>query len=78
MCQHPFAPNESFSILFSPSLSQAQPVKLIYAYGTTDNITYHGAHRGTKEINLLNYTPRTSLPTHSYLNVIVNNVGITQ
>lgn len=63
-------------MLFSPSLSQAQPIKLIYAYGTTDDITYHGARRGTKEVNLLNYIPRTSLPNRNYLNVTVNNVGI--
>lgn len=69
---------KAFLILFSPSFSQVQPVKLIYAYGTTDDITYHGARRGTKEVNLLNYIPRTSLPTHNYLNVIVNNVGIIQ
>uniref|UniRef100_A0A3Q1I9J3 DOMON domain-containing protein n=1 Tax=Anabas testudineus TaxID=64144 RepID=A0A3Q1I9J3_ANATE len=54
----------------------AQPIKLIYAYGTTDDITYHGARRGTKEVNLLNYVPRTSLPTRNYLNVTVNNITI--
>ncbi|XP_028998061.1 DBH-like monooxygenase protein 2 homolog [Betta splendens] len=50
----------------------AQPVKLIYAYGTTDDISYHGARRGTREINLLNYTPRTASSSSNYLDVTVN------
>uniref|UniRef100_A0A3Q1EF73 Monooxygenase, DBH-like 1, like n=1 Tax=Acanthochromis polyacanthus TaxID=80966 RepID=A0A3Q1EF73_9TELE len=55
----------------------AQPIKLIYAYGTTDEINYHGSRRGTKEVNLLNYMPRT-IPTDSnYLSAKVENVRIT-
>ncbi|XP_039980893.1 DBH-like monooxygenase protein 2 homolog isoform X2 [Xiphias gladius] len=54
----------------------AQPIKLIYAYGTTDEITYHGARRGTKEVNLLNYMPRTSLPNLNYLSATVDNITI--
>ncbi|XP_062387512.1 DBH-like monooxygenase protein 2 homolog isoform X2 [Sardina pilchardus] len=40
------------------------PVKLIYAYGQTDQIGYHRQLRGTKEVNLLKYMPR-SIPTQS-------------
>ncbi|KAK2856247.1 hypothetical protein Q5P01_004982 [Channa striata] len=54
----------------------AQPIKLIYAYGTTDEITYHGARKGTKEVNLLNYMPRTSLPNSNYISATVNNITI--
>ncbi|CAB1322262.1 unnamed protein product, partial [Coregonus sp. 'balchen'] len=36
------------------------PVKLIYAYGTTDDIGYHCKSRGTIEVNLLNFMPRSS------------------
>lgn len=59
------------------SLSQAQPIKLIFAYGKTDEISYHGSRRGTKEVNLLNYMPK-SIPTNSsYLSATVDNVRIT-
>ncbi|XP_023125529.2 DBH-like monooxygenase protein 2 homolog [Amphiprion ocellaris] len=54
----------------------AQPIKLIYAYGTTDEINYHGNRRGTKEVNLLNYMPRT-IPTDSnYLIAKVDNFTV--
>ncbi|XP_059212259.1 DBH-like monooxygenase protein 2 homolog [Centropristis striata] len=56
----------------------AQPIKLIYAYGITDDIGYHGARRGTKEINLLNYIPRTTPTSHNYFSATVNNVMIPQ
>lgn len=57
---------------------QAQPIKLIYAYGLTDDITYHQARRGTKEVNLLDYMPRTTLTNSKYFSVTVDNVGIIQ
>ncbi|XP_041832716.1 DBH-like monooxygenase protein 2 homolog [Melanotaenia boesemani] len=54
----------------------AQPIKLIYAYGTTDDIKYHGARRGTKEVNLLNYMPRTTPPNVKSISVKVNNITL--
>lgn len=60
-----------------PSLLQAQPIKLIYAYGPTDDIAYHQARRGTKEVNLLNYMTRTTLTSVSYLSATVDSVRIT-
>ncbi|XP_045916784.1 DBH-like monooxygenase protein 2 homolog [Micropterus dolomieu] len=54
----------------------AEPIKLIYAYGLTDVISYHGARRGTKEVNLLNYMPRTTLTEVSYLRARVDNITI--
>uniref|UniRef100_A0A3B5L8J8 Monooxygenase, DBH-like 1, like n=1 Tax=Xiphophorus couchianus TaxID=32473 RepID=A0A3B5L8J8_9TELE len=46
-------------------------IKLIYAYGATDNIKYHGTFRGTKEVNLLNYMPKTVPPDARYLSITV-------
>ncbi|KAM9840262.1 DBH-like monooxygenase protein 2 homolog [Aulostomus maculatus] len=54
----------------------AQPIKLIYAYGTTDEIGYHQTRRGTKEVNLLNYMPRTTSPDSKYLSASVEKVAI--
>ncbi|KAM9703441.1 DBH-like monooxygenase protein 2 homolog isoform 2-T2 [Menidia menidia] len=54
----------------------AQPVKIIYAYGTTDDIKYHGARRGTKEVNLLNYMPRYTPPNSKYISAKVDNVTL--
>ncbi|XP_043962058.1 DBH-like monooxygenase protein 2 homolog [Gambusia affinis] len=54
----------------------AQPIKLIYAYGTTDVIRYHGKFRGTKEVNLLNYKPKTIPPDARYLSVKVDKVTV--
>ncbi|XP_044024444.1 DBH-like monooxygenase protein 2 homolog isoform X2 [Siniperca chuatsi] len=54
----------------------AQPIKLIYAYGPTDEITYHGARRGTKEVNLLNYIPRTIFTNVNYLSATVDNITV--
>uniref|UniRef100_A0A3B4FNQ8 Monooxygenase DBH like 1 n=1 Tax=Pundamilia nyererei TaxID=303518 RepID=A0A3B4FNQ8_9CICH len=52
----------------------AQPIKLIFAYGKTDEISYHMSKRGTKEVNLLNYMPK-SIPTNSsYLSATVDNI----
>ncbi|XP_056261677.1 DBH-like monooxygenase protein 2 homolog [Seriola aureovittata] len=53
-----------------------EPIKLIYAYGTTDEISYHGARRGTKEVNLLNFKIRTSLPNLNYLSATVENITV--
>uniref|UniRef100_A0A668A0Y1 Monooxygenase, DBH-like 1, like n=1 Tax=Myripristis murdjan TaxID=586833 RepID=A0A668A0Y1_9TELE len=54
----------------------ARPIKLIYAYGTNDELNYHGKRRGTKEINLLNYMPRITLPSTDYLTITVDNINI--
>ncbi|XP_069552777.1 DBH-like monooxygenase protein 2 homolog [Brachyistius frenatus] len=54
----------------------AQPIKLIYAYGTTDEISYHGARRGTKEVNLLNYMPKTNSANAKYLLAKVDNITV--
>uniref|UniRef100_H3DG29 Monooxygenase, DBH-like 1, like n=1 Tax=Tetraodon nigroviridis TaxID=99883 RepID=H3DG29_TETNG len=54
----------------------AQPVKLIYAYGTTDDIGYHGTRRGTKEVNLLNYSPRMASDSPDYFSVTVENITV--
>ncbi|XP_024146154.1 DBH-like monooxygenase protein 2 homolog [Oryzias melastigma] len=54
----------------------AKPIKLIYAYGTSDDIKYHGPRRGTKEVNLLNYMPRTSNSSAKYLSAKVTNVSV--
>ncbi|XP_068433572.1 DBH-like monooxygenase protein 2 homolog [Clinocottus analis] len=54
----------------------AQNMKLIYAYGWTDDISYHQTRRGTKEVNLLNYVPRTTLTNLNYLSVTMDNVTI--
>lgn len=53
-----------------------RPIKLIYAYGSTDDIRYHATCRGTKEVNLLRYMPRTRSPDDNYLNIIVENVTV--
>lgn len=55
-------------------LWQAQAIKLIYAYGLTDQISYHGVRRGTKEVNLLNHRPRSSHSHLKFLNATVHNV----
>lgn len=59
---------------FSP---QEMPVKLIYAYGDTDDIGYHKTLRGTKEVNLLNYMPRTSIPDSKYFDLTMTNVWLS-
>nr|XP_046230083.1 DBH-like monooxygenase protein 2 homolog isoform X2 [Scatophagus argus] len=54
----------------------AQPIKLIYAYGLTDEISYHGSRRGVKEVNLLNYRPKTALTNAKYVSAIVDNIAV--
>lgn len=65
-------------ILIKPflNLSQDQPIKLIYAYGLTDNITYHEGRRGTKELNLLNHRPMMDVTNFNYLNVTMDEVKV--
>lgn len=53
------------------------PINLIYAYGTTDDISYHESRRGTKEVNLLNYMPRSSVPDSKYFEMRVTNVQLS-
>jgi len=50
------------------------PMKLIYAYGQSDDITYHKNRRGTKEVNLLKYMPRVNPPNSNYFDVTMVNV----
>ncbi|XP_041716334.1 DBH-like monooxygenase protein 2 homolog isoform X1 [Coregonus clupeaformis] len=52
------------------------PVKLIYAYGTSDDIRYHANRRGTKEVNLLKFMPKSSPPDSNYLDFVVENVTV--
>lgn len=53
-----------------------QAVKMIYAYGLTDVISYHRARRGAKEVNLLNYMPRTTVTNLNYLSATMDNITI--
>ncbi|KAL7388098.1 hypothetical protein ABVT39_006959 [Epinephelus coioides] len=53
-----------------------QAIKVIYAYGLTDEIAYHAARRGTKELNLLNFMPRTTITSLKYINATVDNITI--
>ncbi|XP_063758892.1 DBH-like monooxygenase protein 2 homolog isoform X2 [Eleginops maclovinus] len=54
----------------------AQPIKLIYAYGLTDEIKYHGGNRGTKEVNLLEYMPRMPSTNLNYLSALMDNITL--
>ncbi|KAK5903563.1 hypothetical protein CgunFtcFv8_007333 [Champsocephalus gunnari] len=54
----------------------AQPIKLIYAYGLTDEIKYHRDNRGTKEVNLLEYMPRTTSTNLNFLSATMNNITV--
>ncbi|XP_029705011.1 DBH-like monooxygenase protein 2 homolog isoform X1 [Takifugu rubripes] len=56
---------------------RAQPVKLIYAFGLTDDIGYHRTHRGTREVNLLNYSPRAAASNSSdHFSVTVEQITV--
>ncbi|XP_050995493.1 DBH-like monooxygenase protein 2 homolog [Labeo rohita] len=52
------------------------PMKLIYAYGQTDDITYHSTRRGTKELNLLKYMPRVNPPNSNFFDITMVNFTI--
>ncbi|XP_050995492.1 DBH-like monooxygenase protein 2 homolog [Labeo rohita] len=52
------------------------PMKLIYAYGENDDITYHGTQRGTKELNLLKYMPQITPPNSNYFDVTMINFTV--
>ncbi|XP_046692570.1 DBH-like monooxygenase protein 2 homolog [Silurus meridionalis] len=52
------------------------PVKLIYAYGDTDDISYHKNRRGTKEVNLLKYMPRSTVPDSKYFDMTMTNFTV--
>ncbi|KAM9779549.1 DBH-like monooxygenase protein 2 homolog isoform 2-T3 [Syngnathus typhle] len=55
----------------------AQAMNLIYAYGNTDEISYHGPLTGTKELNLLNYVSRaTAVANGNSIRATVENVTI--
>ncbi|KPP71340.1 monooxygenase, DBH-like 1-like, partial [Scleropages formosus] len=51
-------------------------IKVIYAYGGTDEIDYHYTQRGKKELNLLNYSPRTNHSNTSYFEIVANNFTV--
>lgn len=75
----PEPPFAFFSHFFETfwSVLKAQPIKLIYAFGLTDDIGYHRTRRGTKEVNLLNYSPRMVASNSSdYFSVTVEKVWI--
>lgn len=66
-------------LLYKAAVSQQdEPIKLIYAYGITDTIEYHKTRRGTKEVNLLNYMPKTFPPNSKYLMATMDKVRITR
>ncbi|XP_043102167.1 DBH-like monooxygenase protein 2 homolog [Puntigrus tetrazona] len=52
------------------------PMKLIYAYGQTDDITYHSNQRGTKELNLLKYMPHVNPPNSSFFDITMVNFTV--
>ncbi|XP_068199465.1 DBH-like monooxygenase protein 2 homolog [Antennarius striatus] len=54
----------------------AQSIKVIYAYGTTDSISYHQGLRGTKDVNLLNFRTRSTLNNHKYLSATMDKVPV--
>lgn len=62
-------------LIFVRLILQDKPIKLIYAYGDTDEIEYHSTHRGTKEVNLLNYMPRVTPQHRDYIDVTMDNVS---
>ncbi|KAK9956808.1 hypothetical protein ABG768_014518 [Culter alburnus] len=52
------------------------PMKLIFAYGQSDDIRYHSNRRGTKEVNLLKYMPRVNPPNSKYFNMTMVNFTV--
>ncbi|MBN3296421.1 MOXD2 protein, partial [Amia calva] len=52
------------------------PIKLIYAYGLNDEITHHSGRRGTKEISLLGYVPRSTPTTTNHFDITANNFTV--
>ncbi|XP_076873898.1 DBH-like monooxygenase protein 2 homolog [Brachyhypopomus gauderio] len=52
------------------------PIKLIYAYGQSDDISYHRRQRGTKEVNLLKYMPQAKISDSKYFDLTVTNFTI--
>ncbi|KAK9956806.1 hypothetical protein ABG768_014516 [Culter alburnus] len=52
------------------------PMKLIYAYGQSDDIMYHSNRRGTKEVNLLKYMPRVNPPNSKYFDMTMVNFTV--
>ncbi|XP_043076102.1 DBH-like monooxygenase protein 2 homolog isoform X1 [Puntigrus tetrazona] len=52
------------------------PMKLIYAYGETDEIAYHGNRRGTKELNLLKYMPQSNPPNSNFFDITMVNFTV--
>ncbi|XP_037304540.2 DBH-like monooxygenase protein 2 homolog [Pungitius pungitius] len=52
----------------------AEPLTLIYAYGTTDDLGYHGGLRGAKKVNLLNHVTRATVTNINYLSATMDNI----
>ncbi|XP_068580584.1 DBH-like monooxygenase protein 2 homolog [Cebidichthys violaceus] len=53
-------------------------IKIIYAFGTTDEPAYHGRRRGAKEVNLLNYVAKSPSTSLNYLSVTMDNVTVPE
>ncbi|XP_054617093.1 DBH-like monooxygenase protein 2 homolog isoform X3 [Dunckerocampus dactyliophorus] len=54
----------------------AQPMNLLYAYGDTDEIDYHGGQAGVKEVNLLDHAPQAAVASGKYMSVTMQNLPI--
>ncbi len=52
--------------------------KVIYAYGKTDDVKYHGSKmRGARSVNLMNYVKNVPPPSNAkYFDVKINNVSV--
>ncbi|XP_077367206.1 DBH-like monooxygenase protein 2 homolog isoform X2 [Festucalex cinctus] len=53
-----------------------QATNLIYAYGPTDDIGYHGALAGTKQLNLLRFVSRDGAANGNYISATMGKVRI--
>ncbi|MGH0115069.1 UNVERIFIED_CONTAM: hypothetical protein FKN15_070589 [Acipenser sinensis] len=62
------------------TVNSTSAMKLIYAYGTDDSIAYHNNARGTKSVNLLQSTQRStpSQDTVGQLEITVNSFAVPE
>ncbi|KAM8831476.1 DBH-like monooxygenase protein 2 homolog [Spinachia spinachia] len=56
----------------------AEPLTVLYAYGTTDDLSYHGTLRGAKTVNLLNHVTRATITNSNYLSATMDNIIVPQ
>ncbi|XP_061669074.1 DBH-like monooxygenase protein 2 homolog [Syngnathoides biaculeatus] len=54
----------------------AGPMRVIYAYGTTDEIGFHANLVGAKDLNLLNFVPRIAEANGKYISATMENVTV--